>query len=374
MKIEAIKVGARHRRDLGDIDLLAASIADIGLLHPVVVTPDGGLIAGARRLAACRQLGWDDVHATVIPLKEIVRGEFAENTFRKDFTLSEMVAIKRAMEPEERAAAKERMLAGKPAENFSEGNAKGNALDKIAAVAGMHRTTLAKAEAIVAAAEAEPEKYGRLRADMDRSGRVNGPFKRLKNWQNAEKIRAEPPPLPGNGPYRSGIVDWPWPSEPDDPAPSQRGYWPYPTMSLDEIRSSLDHICGLMHEDAGFWFWSTNFHLPYAYQLLRARGLKTPTMLTWVKDRMGMGIWLRGQTEHAILAVRVKPAWNLISETTALYAPVRGHSEKPREFYGLVERLCPAPRYADLFSRYRHNERWDCHGDEAPLAAQEAAE
>jgi len=33
-----------------------------------------------------------------------------------------------------------------------------------------------------------------------------------------------------------------------------------------------------------------------------------------------------------------------------------------------VESLCPAPRYADLFSRYRHNDKWDCHGDEAPPA------
>jgi hypothetical protein len=32
----------------------------------------------------------------------------------------------------------------------------------------------------------------------------------------------------------------------------------------------------------------------------------------------------------------------------------------------LVESLCPAPRYADLFSRYRHNDKWDCYGDEAP--------
>jgi N6-adenosine-specific RNA methylase IME4 len=39
---------------------------------------------------------------------------------------------------------------------------------------------------------------------------------------------------------------------------------------------------------------------------------------------------------------------------------------KPAEFYDLVESLCPAPRYADIFSRYRHNDKWDCHGDEAP--------
>ena len=58
--------------------------------------------------------------------------------------------------------------------------------------------------------------------------------------------------------------------------------------------------------------------------------------------------------------------WEVSNQTTVLFAPARGHSIKPREFYDLVESLVPAPRYADLFSRYRHNKRWDCHGDEAP--------
>jgi N6-adenosine-specific RNA methylase IME4 len=58
-----------------------------------------------------------------------------------------------------------------------------------------------------------------------------------------------------------------------------------------------------------------------------------------------------------------------------LLAPPReigGHSVKPKEFYDLVESLCPAPRYADTFSRYQHNNKWYCHGDQAPRA--EAAE
>jgi ParB-like chromosome segregation protein Spo0J len=37
---------------MGNIDSLAQSMADIGLLHPVVVTPKGTLIAGERRFAA----------------------------------------------------------------------------------------------------------------------------------------------------------------------------------------------------------------------------------------------------------------------------------------------------------------------------------
>lgn len=56
--LEAITVGVRHRRDLGDLDELAHSINEIGLLQPITVTPDGILVCGHRRLEAVRSLGW----------------------------------------------------------------------------------------------------------------------------------------------------------------------------------------------------------------------------------------------------------------------------------------------------------------------------
>jgi hypothetical protein len=163
--IADIRIGRRHRRDLGDVDQLAASIAAVGLLHPIVIEADGTLIAGQRRLEACKLLGWTEVPVTVVALDNIVRGEFAENTARKDFTLSEAVAIKRALEPVEKAAAKTRMLAGRPSGKLPQGRAG----DKAAKATGMARRTLEKAEAVVAAAEAEPEKFGKLLADMDRT-------------------------------------------------------------------------------------------------------------------------------------------------------------------------------------------------------------
>ena len=45
------------------------------------------------------------------------------------------------------------------------------------------------------------------------------------------------------------------------------------------------------------------------------------------------------------------------------------HSAKPIEAYTYFESLYPAPRYFDLFSRYQHNDKWDCHGNEAQVAA-----
>ena len=89
-------------------------------------------------------------------------------------------------------------------------------------------------------------------------------------------------------------------------------------------------------------------------------------MLTWDKDRAGRWDWLRLQTEHCIMAVRGSPVITISDQRDLLRAPWRGQSRKPPEFYDLVELLCPAPRYADLFSRYRHNDKWDTHGDEFP--------
>jgi len=53
--------------------------------------------------------------------------------------------------------------------------------DVAAKEAGFHnRKTYDQAKAVRAAAKAEPEKHGKALADMNRTGRVNGPFKRVK--------------------------------------------------------------------------------------------------------------------------------------------------------------------------------------------------
>ena len=55
--VASIRVGNRHRTNLGDIESLAKSIDRDGLLQPITVTPDGFLVCGARRLAALKLLG-----------------------------------------------------------------------------------------------------------------------------------------------------------------------------------------------------------------------------------------------------------------------------------------------------------------------------
>jgi ParB-like chromosome segregation protein Spo0J len=231
LDIAKIKVGVRHRRDMGDLAGLSASIAENGLLHPVVVTPDRKLIAGERRLKACAALGWTKVPITVVDLDEVARGERDENFVRKDFTPSEAVAIAEALAPKIKAEAKARQRLsqgrGKRSGNLPDLN-KGDARDKAAAFTGIAARTLAKATAVVQALRADPdnERIQKLHADMDRTGNVHGPFKRLQVMMQSASIRAEPPPLPNKGPYRVIIADPPWPYELRSEDPTHRATHP----------------------------------------------------------------------------------------------------------------------------------------------------
>jgi N6-adenosine-specific RNA methylase IME4 len=313
----------------------------------------------------------DPTMLTSLPFE--LQAEISENLFRKDWTPSEIDAVRRRCEAVLKEQAKENQTTagprvGRGAKRNGGGKfpraVKGKTRDKIGAFAGISGRTLDKIAAVVTAAEAEPVKYGKYKEDMDRTGRVDGAYRRLRAAQQAEIIRAESPPLPGNGPYRVGVVDTPWPFESNDEDPSDRGVLPYTTMSIADICALP--IASIMHADSVLWLWTTNFHMRDAFTVLDAWGFRARTILTWAKHRTGYGQLLRSQTEHCILATRGKPTVTLTNQSTLLNAPMRAHSEKPAEFYDLVESLCPAPRYADLFSRYRHNDMWDCHGAQAP--------
>lgn len=79
----------RHEFEPAEIDALAHSIQRDGLLQPVVVRKrDQGfeLVAGERRVRACRSLGWASVRATVVDLSDsdMLQVALAENIVRRD--------------------------------------------------------------------------------------------------------------------------------------------------------------------------------------------------------------------------------------------------------------------------------------------------
>jgi N6-adenosine-specific RNA methylase IME4/ParB-like chromosome segregation protein Spo0J len=353
VNIDQIQVGFRYRKDLGDLRPLADSIAEVGLLHPVVVTPEGRLIAGQRRLETCRQLGWTDIPVTVVDLLQAARGEAHENFIRKDLLPSEIVALKRAIEPLERREARERQ--GHRADlchPATVAECQGAVSDKIARYLGVGRTTVERAEAVVAAAEEEPEEYGHLVEQMDRSGKVAGAFRRLNVLKQAKELIAHGPELP-TGPFQVVVADPPWRYECGNDLP-------YPTMDIEEIKAMP--VKEIAADDAILWLWTTNAHLRVAFDVVDAWGFEYRTLLTWVKDRMGTGEWLRGQTEHCLLAVRGRPVFLHGNHTTVLEAARREHSRKPEEFYALVEATSPGGK-VELFCREQRR-GWHAYGND----------
>lgn len=181
-----------------------------------------------------------------------------------------------------------------------------------------------------------------------RPGLVRALVKQEAKREVAAQINAEPAPMPA-GPFRVMVSDPPWAYEKRAGDATHRGDLPYPPMTTAEICALP--VGQLAHPDACIlWLWTTNAFMRDAYRVLDAWGFQEKTILTWVKDRMGLGDWLRGQTEHCILAVRGKPTVTLTNETTVLHGPMREHSRKPDEFYALVERLCPGSKL-EMFAR-----------------------
>jgi N6-adenosine-specific RNA methylase IME4/ParB-like chromosome segregation protein Spo0J len=357
LPIDSIVVESRFRKNLGDLRPLMKSIREVGLIHPIVVSPQGTLIAGRRRLEAFKKLGLKSIPCRVVDLENVLQAEHDENVVRMDFLPSEAVAIKKALEPLEREKAKKRMADGGRGVNLTPLDT-GKSRDRLAAHVGMSFLTLQRASEIVEAAEEQPEKYSDLVEEMDRTGRIAGVHKKLRVRQETSRLETESLCPPRGSQFRVIVADPPWPFQKRHQDPSKRNKTPYPTMSLDEIKALT--VAELAAEDSILWLWNTNAHLPDAFEVIRSWDFTYKTTLTWVKNRMGTGDWLRGQTEHCLMAVRGRPTVNLTNQTTVINAPTREHSTKPDEFYGMVESLCPGNKL-ELFAR-RPREGWQTNG------------
>ena len=93
---------SRIRKDAGDISALENSIRRVGLLNPIVVDEKNRLVAGYRRLTACRNLGWQEIEVTIVnfdgDILKMLDAEVDENFFRKDFTPDEIISIEKRRE------------------------------------------------------------------------------------------------------------------------------------------------------------------------------------------------------------------------------------------------------------------------------------
>jgi ParB-like chromosome segregation protein Spo0J len=145
------------------------------------------LVAGQRRLEACKELGLTKIPACVVNVDKLL-AERDENMVRKDLSPSEAVAIGKAIEDREKPMAAARQAeAGKHAGrgrpiapgNLPQANGDGGRVaDKAAQAVGMSRRTYQKAKEVVEAAEEDPS-LKPVVEEMDRTGNVTNAYKQV---------------------------------------------------------------------------------------------------------------------------------------------------------------------------------------------------
>ena len=145
----------------------------------------------------------------------------------------------------------------------------------------------------------------------------------------------------------------------------------YNTLTVPEIIELRPSLAAQVH----VYIWCLTQHVDWGYDVARAWGAEPITLLTWKKPGLGAGRF-RCNTEHVLVARVGDRIGNPFGQggrhaqatNGTLFDWPRGrHSEKPDEFFALVERLSPEPRL-EMYAR-APRAGWRVWGDQSAGAA-----
>lgn len=166
--------------------------------------------------------------------------------------------------------------------------------------------------------------------------------------------------------YKTIYIDPPWPES--GGGRIKRGAdGHYNLMTVGQIKA-LPVQTLTSDEGCHLYLWATNNFLEDAFECIRSWGFKYVTTITWMKDRIGLGQYYRGITEHCLFATTPKrlPYKTVNGKRaqgrTGFVEPKREHSRKPDEMRRMIELVSYVPRI-ELFARERFD-GWDCLGNE----------
>jgi ParB-like chromosome segregation protein Spo0J len=216
--IDKIDVTGRIRGSVGDVTTLADSIATIGLLNPLVVTPDLRLVAGERRLEALRKLGRQTAPVTYLDFDSVAKlaiAERDENTERVPFTREEQIRAAMRIEEALKPAARERQRQGAAMGGKRLGSLRqaqhdlpvGPTAQHAAAAVGISRATYETGKTVVKALDEAPDELKpelRLVVDeMNETGKVNTAARKAREITGDTKPKKPGPKrVPGSASHR----------------------------------------------------------------------------------------------------------------------------------------------------------------------------
>lgn len=337
-----------------EFDAIVEDIRAHGLREAIWVHPqDGSILDGRTRYRACLAADVEPKFRTWTGSGSALAFVISVNLHRRHLNASQRACLALEILPLLEEEARQRLVTStggehpRPRQRIDQA-AKGRAADKAAALANSNRQYITDAATLK---KVEPILFKSVFAGELTIPEAKRKLKTQAKQELAEALSRTPIPLP-DGKFRVIVADPPWEYD--------RSHCDYPSMPLESVKALP--VASLCEEDCIVWLWTTNGMLREAFECLDAWRLEPKSMLTWAKPSPGVGLWLRGQTEHCLMAVRGTPAVTLTDQSTLLIAPRREHSRKPDQFFALVESLCPGSKL-ELFARERRR-GWQAWGAE----------
>ena len=198
--------------------------------------------------------------------------------------------------------------------------------------------------------------------DDVRSGEITI-FQAWKSFNTSNIIEA--PAIEG----KFGIIycDPPWRYNNPFCSPSLSAKHRYPTMSLTEILDMKDMINKISMDQSMVFMWVTNAFLAQGLKVLEVWGFKYSTSILWDKGGNGNdGVFTR--VKHEILLIGSKNGGLQVEfkPSSVQRFPKTNHSQKPIEFYQLIETMFPNSTRIELFSREKQP-NWSSWGNQSQV-------
>jgi N6-adenosine-specific RNA methylase IME4 len=189
-----------------------------------------------------------------------------------------------------------------------------------------------------------------------------------KEGYNARIEASRPKPLKGK--YRIIYADPPWKyhglNQADEYGHAERHYNCLDDDQLSAFRpDGVRQVKELADENAVLFIWVTSPVLERCFAIIRAWGFRYKASFVWDKIKHVMGHYNSVRHEFLLICTRgsCKPDVPKLIDSVQSIKRSDKHSEKPHQFYEIIESLYDHGRKLELFSRTRR-QGWDAVSNE----------
>jgi N6-adenosine-specific RNA methylase IME4 len=377
---------------LEDYHNLIEDIKRNGILQPIDITYNNVILDGHHRVKAARELGIKEVEVRIPELLYVDEDEYLISVAMNRRHLTEGQKAVLANEYRKILSTKRQSEAGKIKANArwhpdSEYNSETvseqheNEVDTRKEASEKFKVSEWKVRTVQEIEKTAPKVYERLGsgdiqiheakiiAQLPEDKREIVLEKKLETNENVRAIiqvinntekNQNVKPIP-EGKFSIIYADPPWKFE-SSSSSTRAVENHYPTLELEKIKE----IKVPADDNAILFLWTPALEIEGALEVMKAWGFSYRTNMVWVKDKIGLGFYVRMKHEFLLIGIKGEGIGTPLPENrseSVIFAERTEHSKKPDIFYEIIEKMYPKHSRIELFARSKR-EGWEAWGNE----------